>query len=262
MSKHVSQTFVIKLGGAALVDKAHLAGFFKLLESFKAQTNNAVVLVHGGGLFVDALTQKLGFSVSKKNGLRVTPSDQIEYITGALAGTANKVLQAQAKAQGVTSLGICVSDLNLCQVTQLDPELGCVGKVSANDPSLVQGLLDQGVLPIISSIGLGDNGEMFNINADDAAVAVASALNAKLVLLSDVAGVLDANKELIPALDEAQTEQLIQDGVIKDGMQVKVKSALDAAKQIGQVVTIASWQDLDQILKVLQGQPLGTSFSY
>lgn len=260
ITQQPKQTLVIKLGGAALVDTDYLGQLFQCIKSHIAQTSQSIVIVHGGGLFVDDLVNKLGFSVEKKGGLRVTPLDQIDYICGALAGTANKILQAQAKAKGLITLGMCLSDLDLCQVTQFDLELGCVGVASANDGQLLQGLLEKNVFPLVSSIGIDVNGTRLNVNADDAAVSVAKALDAKLILLSDVAGVLDQNLQMIQQLDHDTTMRLIDEKVITDGMIVKVKSALAAADLLGKSVEVASWKDLAQFEALLKGQSKGTSF--
>ncbi|MGB2078942.1 MAG: acetylglutamate kinase, partial [Vibrio sp.] len=128
------------------------------------------------------------------------------------------------------------------------------------DASLLQLLLQQGVFPLISSIGLSQQGDRLNVNADDAAVAVAQALGAKLILLSNVSGVLDQDKNLMTELNQELADTLIQQEVITDGMIVKVKSALAAATSLGGAVSVASWKDLAQFKQVLAGKPFGTTF--
>ncbi|MDF4867013.1 acetylglutamate kinase, partial [Vibrio parahaemolyticus] len=173
-----------------------------------------IAIVHGGGYLVDELMAKLQLETVKKNGLRVTPYDQIPVIAGALAGTANKLLQGQAIADGLNAVGLSLADGGLCLVEELDPELGAVGKASPGDSALLQAVLNTGALPIISSIGLTKDGQMMNVNADQAAVAVAGALDAELVLLSDVSGVLDGKGHLIKTLSEQQANSLIDGHVI------------------------------------------------
>ncbi len=203
---------------------------------------------------------KLQLPTVKKDGLRVTPYDQIGVIAGALAGTANKMLQGQAIKDGLNAVGLCLADGGLCVVEELDPELGAVGKASAGDATVTKLLLDAGVVPIISSIGLTKEGQLMNVNADQAAVSVATALNAELVLLSDVSGVLDGKGHLIAALDEQKAASLIEGKVITDGMIVKVNAALEAAKDLGRPIEVASWRYPEKLAKLFAGESIGTQF--
>ncbi|MDO6692040.1 acetylglutamate kinase [Aliiglaciecola sp. 3_MG-2023] len=234
---------VVKVGGAFLDDPSISNDFFSAL--FAAQEQQPVVLVHGGGSSVEKLLKGLSLTSQKVNGLRVTPKSQIDYVVGALAGTANKNLCALAKKSGLNPVGLSLLDGNITHCHQISEELGNVGSAEPVDQTLLTTLLAAGFLPIVSSIGADDQGELLNINADQAATAIAKLLNAQLVLLSDVAGVLDHNKSLINKLTSSDIETLISDGVIRDGMTVKVEAALDAANQIGQSVTIASWKNLE-----------------
>ena len=251
---------VIKLGGAALSCTETLGKLFKAIQTYQNQADRALVIVHGGGYLVDDLMAKLQLPTEKKNGLRVTPYEQIAVIAGALAGTANKSLQGQALKNGLNSIGLCLADGGLCHVVELDPELGAVGKASAGDATVVKAILSTGALPIISSIGLTDEGQMMNVNADQAAVAVASALDAELVLLSDVSGVLDGKGHLLPNLDKAQADALIQGKVITDGMIVKVEAALDAANELGRPIEVATWRYPEKLSELFSGKSIGTQF--
>lgn len=205
--------------------------------------------------------KKLQLETVKKEGLRVTPKAQIPFIAGALAGTANKMLQGQAIKSGVAAVGLSLADGGLCQITELDPELGSVGKAAPGNGELVSQIMASGYLPIVSSIGLDANGELMNVNADQAAVAVAAALDAELVLLSDVSGVLDGKGHLISALTEQQAEDLITQAVITDGMIVKVRAAIEAAKALGRPIEVATWRYPDKLAALFDGQNIGTKFS-
>ncbi|MDE9448190.1 acetylglutamate kinase, partial [Xenorhabdus bovienii] len=119
-------------------------------------------------------------------------------------------------------------------------------------------LLDVGYIPIISSIGITEHGELMNVNADQAATAIAQVLNADLVFLSDVSGILDGKGQKIPEATAERIEQLIEQDIITDGMIVKVKAALDAAKTLGQPVDIASWRHAEQLVALFNGIPVGT----
>ena len=253
-----NNTLIIKLGGALLESDEALNALFDGLTQFLEQQHRPLVLVHGGGCLVDDLLKGLGLKSTKKNGLRVTPFDQIPYVVGALAGTANKQMMAEAIAQGLNPVGLSLADGGLCEVTQLDPELGAVGDCKPKNPALLKALLAQDFLPVISSIGITAQGQLMNVNADQAAIALAELLDADLLMLSDVVGILDANKQLIPELDPAKTEQLIADGVITDGMAVKVKAALQVSAAIQKPIVVASWRDPELLVKLANGEAAGT----
>lgn len=257
---NTNKPLIIKLGGAVLSDLATLAQLFQAIESYQQQASREIVIVHGGGYLVDELMDKLQLETVKKNGLRVTPFEHINYITGALAGTANKLLQGQAIKLGLNAVGLSLADGGLCKVTQLSEELGAVGDAKAGNGEVLKAILKTGALPIISSIGMTNAGQLMNVNADQAAVAVATAIDGELALLSDVAGVLDANKQLIPELDQAQADQLVAQHVITDGMIVKVQAALDAAKELGRAIEVAGWKTPEKLTQLFAGQSIGTRF--
>ncbi|MDO4429699.1 MAG: acetylglutamate kinase [Lonepinella koalarum] len=249
---------VIKLGGVLLDTPAAMENLFTALADYQQNFERPLLIVHGGGCLVDDLMKRLNLPVQKKNGLRVTPSDQIDIIVGALAGIANKTLVAQAAKFNLNPVGLCLADGNLTTAIQLDPELGHVATVTAKNPALLDNLLGNGFLPIISSIAVDDKGLLMNVNADQAATAIAALINADLVMLSDVDGVLDANKQLLSELNAAQIEQLIADKVITDGMIVKVMAALDAAKLLNSGVDIANWKYPEKLTALFSGKIIGT----
>lgn len=253
---------VVKLGGAALSCTETLDKLFSAIKDYKeSHADRALVVVHGGGYLVDDLMLALDIKVQKKDGLRVTPKDEINYVAGALAGTANKLLQGQAVKAGIQAVGLSLADGGLCKLTEIDPELGCVGKASPGDSALLQAILATGCVPIISSIGLNDQGGLMNVNADQAAVAIAAALDAELVLLSDVSGVLDGKGKLLPSLNQEQADELIHHGVITDGMLVKVAAAFEAAQALGRSIEIASWRYPEKLSDLFGGVSIGTRFN-
>ncbi|GAB3534174.1 acetylglutamate kinase [Photobacterium proteolyticum] len=252
---------VIKLGGAVLSCTDTLEKLFGAISHYQEKAQRPLLLVHGGGYLVDDLMEKLQHETVKKEGLRVTPKEHIPFIAGALAGTANKVLQGQAIKSGVAAVGLSLADGGLCQITELDPELGSVGKAAPGNSELVKLIMASGYLPIVSSIGLDGDGELMNVNADQAAVAVAAALDAELVLLSDVSGVLDGKGRLIASLTENEAEALITQAVITDGMVVKVRAAFEAAKALGRPIEVATWRYPDKLEALFDGQSIGTKFS-
>ncbi|XAW89388.1 acetylglutamate kinase [Vibrio sp. CDRSL-10 TSBA] len=251
---------VVKLGGAALSCSETLSKLFGAMAQYQAEAQRPLVIVHGGGYIVDELMEKLQLKTVKKDGLRVTPYDQIGYITGALAGTANKLLQGQAIKDGLNAVGLSLADGGLCQVEELDPELGAVGLAKPGKADVVNALLAAGALPIISSIGMTSEGQLMNVNADQAAVAVAAALDAELVLLSDVSGVLDGKGHLIHSLNQQQADALIEAKVITDGMIVKVRAALEAAQDLGRPIEVATWRYPEKLAQLFAGKSIGTQF--
>ena len=260
MAENTQTPLVIKLGGAALENTETLNHLFGAIATYQQQAQRRIVIVHGGGYLVDDLMAKLQLKSEKKDGLRVTPYEQIPVIAGALAGTANKMLQGQAIKSGLNAVGLCLADGGLCVVEELNPELGAVGKATPGNAAVVQAILAVNALPIISSIGLTLDGQMMNVNADQAAVAVAGTLDAELVLLSDVSGVLDGKGHLLPSLDDDQAQKLIAGKVITDGMIVKVNAALEAAKELGRAVEVATWRYPEKLATLFAGQSIGTRF--
>ncbi|RKS85214.1 N-acetylglutamate kinase [Orbus hercynius] len=249
---------VIKLGGVLLDTKEALNNLFAVMSEYKSQYQRPLVVVHGGGCVVDELMKKLALPVVRRNGLRVTPEDQIDIIVGALSGSANKTLLAQAAKHQLRAVGLSLADGNSITVRQISAELGCVGEAAVGDGHLLNLLLQNGYLPIISSIGITPQGKLMNVNADHAAVAIAKTINADLVLLSDVAGVLDANKQRIESLTQEQADTLIEQGVITDGMVVKVQSAFEAAQMLQRPIDIASWKESEKLITLFNGTPTGT----
>ncbi|WP_308823063.1 acetylglutamate kinase [Sodalis praecaptivus] len=249
---------IIKLGGVLLDSDEALERLFTALDSYRAEHLRPLLIVHGGGCLVDELMHKLSLPVVKKNGLRVAPADQIAIITGALAGTANKTLLAWAKKHAINGVGLCLGDGDSVSVTPLDPALGHVGHAHPGSPALLTTLLDAGYLPVISSIGITADGELMNVNADQAATALAATLGADLILLSDVSGILDGKGQHIAEMTAQKAEQLIEQGIITDGMIVKVNAALDAARTLCRPVDIASWRHAEQLPALFNGVAIGT----
>ncbi|MDX7991948.1 acetylglutamate kinase [Xenorhabdus sp. Reich] len=252
------EPLVIKLGGVLLDSEEALERLFTTFQSYRKTHKRPLIIVHGGGCLVDELMQQLQLPILKKQGLRVTPEDQIDIITGTLAGTANKKLLAWATKFRLPAIGLCLGDGGVVQVSQLDKEFGHTGTAKPGNPDLLKILLDVGYIPIISSIGITEYGELMNVNADQAATAIAQTLNADLVLLSDVSGILDGKGQKISEATAEKIEQLIEQGIITDGMIVKVNAALEAAKALGQPVDIASWRYADQLIALFNGIPIGT----
>ena len=257
-----ADVLVVKLSGKALTaDKALDALFTALAGSAASAERTRVVLVHGGGVEVDALMRGLGRPIDRIEGLRVSPAEDMPVIAGALAGTCSLKLRGAAQRAGLMPLGLCATDAGIGRVVPADPRLGRVGVIEPGDSAAkrrLQALLDAGFTPVISSVGMDAAGALWNINADDAAVASAALLGAPLIFLSDV---LDANKHLFEQLNEEQAETLIAEGVISGGMTVKVRAAFRAAAMTGKPVAAASVFDPMLPNKLASGQLPGTTFT-
>jgi len=253
----MKQPLVIKVGGALLESKDGQVQLFKTIGQLVAQQIH-VVVVHGGGCLVEDWLALVGMKSEKLDGLRVTPASQIELVTGALAGAANKKLVAAAKATNLDCVGLSLADGDMVSADYLDPRLGQVGQCQVNERGLLISLLAAGYSPVISSIADDGHGKLLNVNADQAAQVIAQLLNGKLILLSDVPGVLDENKQLIDKLTPQRAQQLADDGVIVGGMKVKVDTAFDTARELGDSIVIASWKEPQHLLALVNGGRCGT----
>jgi len=253
----MKQPLVIKVGGALLESSEGQQALFQTIAKLVSLKIN-VVLVHGGGCLVEQWLAATSQNSEKLDGLRVTPKSQIELVSGALAGAANKKLVASAKANGLNTVGLSLADGDMVTTTYLDPRLGQVGHCQVNERGLLVSLLASGYVPVISSIGDDGQGELLNVNADQAAQVIAQLLNGKLILLSDVPGVLDSDKQLIRTLTPQLATQLVADKVIVGGMKVKVDTAFATAKALGDSIVIASWQEPQHLLALIEGGSCGT----
>lgn len=249
----MEDTVVVKLSGKALGAKSELCSLFK------AMRGKRLVVVHGGGVEVDALFSALKLKVEKKQGLRVSPREQIPYIVAALAGQCNKSLQALAVASGLNALGLMASDGNTLDVSQLSEELGMVGRVQPASDTFISLLLDHGYTPVLCSVCMDAQGDIYNVNADDVAAGIATLLHAPLYFISDVVGVLDKEHKLISELDASKTATLVADGIITEGMAVKVRSALEASSLTHAPVYICSVNDPELSSSIATRRRLGTA---
>lgn len=249
---------VLKLGGVLLDNEEALERLFSALVNYRSANSRPLIIVHGGGCVVDELMKKLSLPVVKKQGLRITPADQIDVITGALAGSANKTLLAWAQKYQIAAVGLCLGDGQSVNVVRLDPELGHVGFATPGNPRLISLLLSANFMPVMSSIGITASGELMNVNADQAATALAATLGADLIMLSDVSGILDGKGQRIAELTAEKAQKLINQGIITDGMVVKVNAALEAAHILGRPVDIASWRYAEQLPQLFDGVAIGT----
>lgn len=247
---------VIKIGGAIMENAAALDNLFSVL--LKLQKDRGVVIVHGGGCIVDEHLSQAGFSSDKINGLRVSAKEHMPLISGALAGTVNKQLVAQANSKSINAVGLALHDGNMVHCKPAAKELGQVGIPAPANTDILISLLKTHMLPIICSIGQLADGQLVNVNADDAAVAISELIDGELLLLTDVAGVKGANGDYLSSLTQQDANQLITDGIIAGGMIAKVNAAFAAANRLRRSIAVTSWKAPEQLLTLHQGELLGT----
>lgn len=257
MSTVTGTVLVIKVGGALLQCEMGMARLMETVYQM-LRRGQAIVIVHGGGYMVEAQLQANQMQTQKIDGLRVTPTEQMPVVVGALAGMANKTLQAAAKKAGINSVGLSLADADMVTATFKNDHLGHVGQVSPLNSQFITLLLANRLMPIISSIAIDNDGNLLNVNADQAATAIAQLVAGQLILLSDVSGVLDGKGQLIEQLNQTQIAELVKQGVIDSGMKVKVEAALEVAQTLGEPVQVASWRDAKQLAELAKGLPVGT----
>jgi acetylglutamate kinase len=243
MKRYARQTVVIKYGGHAMGDAETARNFARDIALLKQVGVNPIV-VHGGGPQIGQMLERLKIKSSFVDGLRVTDAATVEIVEMVLSGSINKEIVAAINAAGGRAVGLSGKDGGLIRARKLtrtkrDPDsniekvldLGFVGEPERVDPTMLSAVAGADLIPVIAPIGLGPAGETYNINADTVAGAVAAAVRAKrLLLLTDVVGVLDKNKTLLPRLSVGQVRALIADGTIQGGMIPKVETCLAAVE--------------------------------
>ena len=240
--KYDQKTVVVKYGGNAMTGTG-TDDFSQDIVLMK-QTGIDPVVVHGGGPQIGAMLKRLNIASSFVDGLRVTDEAAVEIVEMVLTGSINKQIVSAINAAGGRAVGLSGKDGNLVvarkvAMSKADPDtgervpvdLGFVGEPEKINPEVLHTMMKSEIIPVIAPIGAGPKGETFNINADTVAGAVAGAVRAeRLVLLTDVEGVLDKDKKLVPRLSVREARALIADGTISGGMIPKIQTAIDAVE--------------------------------
>ncbi|MCC6915233.1 MAG: acetylglutamate kinase [Rhodospirillaceae bacterium] len=244
MREHSGETVVVKYGGHAMGDETTAARFASDVVLLKQVGINPIV-VHGGGPQIGAMLDRLRIQSSFIDGLRVTDAATVEIVEMVLCGSINKAIVTAINKAGGFAVGMSGKDGNLIKARKLrrskkDPgsniekilDLGFVGEPSEINPHILDTFEESDIIPVIAPIGVGPHGETFNINADTAAGAIAAAAGAtRLLMLTDIAGVLDDTGRLIKEMTVERAKTLIQSGTISGGMIPKVETCLDAVDQ-------------------------------
>ena len=243
LRRYAGATIVVKYGGHAMGEE-HLAQEFGRDIALLKQVGVNIVVVHGGGPQINAMLKRLNVQSTFIEGLRVTDKTTVDVVEMVLAGSVNKYVSNLITQAGALAVGICGKDGGMIRArkvtkTKKDPDshiekvldLGFVGEPEHVDVRIIHALTGGGLVPVIAPVGVDANGQTYNINADTVAAAIAGALHAtRLLMLTDVPGVLDMDKKLIPELTVADVEARIADGTITGGMIPKVENCVEAVK--------------------------------
>jgi len=235
MRRYSGKTFVVKYGGNAMVNK-ELAGVFAQDIVLLRQVGINPIVVHGGGPQINQMLDRLQIKSHFIDGLRVTDASTMEVVEMVLAGSTNKHIVSAINAAGGKAVGLSGRDANLLVATKQmmqkngqEIDLGFVGDPKTVDPHVLKTLAQGGMIPVIAPVSAGESGETYNINADTAAGAIAAAVGAtRLLLLTDVPGVLDKEGKLLENLTVTQVKALMGDGTISGGMIPKLETCIEA----------------------------------
>lgn len=228
LQRYAGATVVVKFGGNAMGDDDAIASFARDIVLMRLVGVNPIV-VHGGGPMINDMLGKLGIQSSFVRGKRVTDKATVEVVEAVLSGVVNKRIVQAINAQGGKAVGISGKDGSLMKCVQADPDLGFVGQPVDVNPMVLKSLMADEMIPVIAPLGFGDEGTTYNVNGDTAAGAIAAALHAdRLLLLTDVPGVKNADGQVVTELTPETVRDLTEAGVIAGGMIPKTETALDA----------------------------------
>ena len=269
LRQYQGRTMVIKYGGNAMTEPALQAAFAQDVVMLQL-VGIRPVIVHGGGPQIEAALKRLGLRGEFIQGMRVTDAATMQAVEWVLSGEVQQQIVGLINQAGGKAVGLSGRDGGLLQAKKLampdaaNPgafvDLGQVGDVVSVDTAIVRRLQDAGCIPVISPVGVGANNESYNINADVVAARMATALQAeKLLMLTNISGVLDGAGQLMTRLSAAQIDAMVADGTISGGMIPKISGALDAAKAGVQAVHIVDGRVPHVLLlEILTGQAFGT----
>lgn len=261
MQRYDNSVVVVKIGGNAIGES--LTSFAKDIVLMRQIGINAVV-VHGGGQKINLTLDRLGIESSFIKGKRVSSPEIVEIAEMVLSGHVNKQIVQAINTEGGQAIGISGKDANIMVCEMAEPELGLVGIPKEVNATVLQDLFENGLIPVIAPIGVSDDGTTLNVNGDTAAGAIASALNAdRLLLLTDVDGVLDKKDTLISRLTPEEVESHIQTGIIQGGMIPKTETALNAVRDGVRAVVILNGKTPNSVLlELFTPHGIGTLISH
>lgn len=234
LQKYNGKVVVIKYGGNAMTNERLKQAVMRDVVMLSI-VGIKVVLVHGGGPEINTMLGKIGKESKFVNGLRYTDEETIDIVQMVLAGKVNKDLVSMLESHDGKAIGLCGLDGNMIEAKCLNPELGYVGEITAINPEIIQTALDNGYIPVISTIGRGEDGTVYNINADTAAARIAAEMKApSLILLTDIKGLLedkDDENTLIRTVGVSEVPYLKKQGIISGGMIPKIDCCVEAVRR-------------------------------
>ncbi len=249
---------LVKLGGT-LLDAPESRHLLALQIAGARKRGVEIAVVHGGGKQMTRYLAERGIESRFVGGLRVTSPETIDAVLKVFAGTVNHELVAALNRAGALAVGLTGIDALLAEAEQMDPELGAVGRVVRSNAGVLDALVGGGFLPVVACVAGDRQGNIYNVNADQMAVACAAAFRAdQLVFLTDVPGVMDGSKAVRPMLTADDSRGLIADGVATGGMQAKLNAALAALEGGVGTVRIAPGAAEDVLPRILAGEEIGT----
>jgi acetylglutamate kinase len=262
MRRYLDKTIVVKYGGAAQKDVALRASFAADVVLLK-HIGVRPVIVHGGGPQIGATLERLGKQSTFVDGLRVTDDETMDVVEMVLGGKVNHEIVELIQQAGGRAIGLTGSDGGMIRTkrrTKDGRDIGRVGEVVGVDPAAIVAVADAGFVPVIAPIGIGDDGRTYNVNADEAAGAIAQALRAeKLILLTDVPGVLDGDGQLVPQLVRERARLLVDKTIIKGGMIPKVECCIAAVQSgVGRAHIIDGRVEHAVLLEIFTDGGVGT----
>lgn len=227
IKKFVGQIIVIKYGGNAMIDEIQKDNVIKQITLLK-MLGIKVVLIHGGGPDIEEELKSKKIKSNFKNGLRVTDKDTMDIVKMVLIGKTNTEMVNMLNIQSCNAIGLSGVDGNIIKCKMSDKNIGYVGEIESINNKLIFDLLDKDYIPVISPIGTDENGEFYNINADTVASEIAISLKCKkIILLTNIDGIMDSNKKTISLIDKKQIKELIDEGIIVGGMIPKVQACVN-----------------------------------
>jgi acetylglutamate kinase len=249
---------LVKLGGT-LLDAPESRDRLAVQIAAARNAGHEITVVHGGGKQMTRYLAERGIESRFVNGLRVTTPETVDAVLKVFAGTVNHELVASLNRAGALAVGLSGIDALLAEAEQMDPALGAVGRVTASNPAVLHVLTASGFLPVVACVAGDREGRIYNVNADQMAVACAVAFAAsQLIFLTDVEGVLDAGGKVRPILSMEESRELIVSGVATGGMQAKLNAALAALDGGVEQVRIAPGAADHVLDRILAGETLGT----
>lgn len=264
IQKYYGKVVVIKYGGNAMINEELKNAVMRDIVLLSL-VGVKVVLVHGGGPEISEMLERVGKKSEFVNGLRVTDKETVDIVQMVLAGKVNKSLVNLIENEGGRAIGLCGADGHMIEASQLDERLGYVGSITKVDTTPIEDLLENGYIPVVSTIGCDNDGNVYNINADTAAARIAGKMKAEcLISMTDIKGLLrdkDDESTLIPVVYASEASALVEQGVISGGMIPKIECCIDAiAEGVKKVFILDGRVPHSIIMELFTDEGLGTMF--